>query len=218
MPTCLRLPLSLAISLITLFCLSVVAQDVPPNVVPQGTIFLIQISDHLDTRTVKAGDHFQARLAEPLDTGDGQRIQSGRKIKGHVSAVEPGFRTRLLLSFDEIDTGRGWVPLIATVTGVPGEHGLKQIGEEGEIGRQGMTKEQIAEAIVVGAGRGAAEGKRSGGNRGAAAGAGAGAARSGRNRRQCRLRRRCRRCGPGTRSDRRPVAAPTRTTVPLAES
>jgi hypothetical protein len=39
-----------------------------------------------------------------------------------------------------------------------------------------MTKEQIAEAIVVGAGRGAAEGKRSGGNRGAAAGAGAGAA------------------------------------------
>jgi hypothetical protein len=176
MPTCLRLPLSPAISLIALFCLSVVAQDVPPNVVPQGTIFLIQISDHLDTRTVKAGDHFQARLAERLDTGDGQTIQSGRKIKGHVSAVEPGFRTRILLSFDEIDTGRGWVPLIATVTGVPGEHGLKQIGEEGEIGRQGMTKEQIAEAIVVGAGRGAAEGRRSGGNRGAAAGAGAGAA------------------------------------------
>jgi hypothetical protein len=172
----LRLPFSLAVSLITLFSLSVVAQDAPPNVVPQGTILLIQLSDHLDTRTVKAGDHFQARLAEPLDTVDGQTIQSGRKIKGHVSAVEPGFRTRILLSFDEIDTGRGWVPLLATVTGVPGEHGLRQVGEEGEIGRQGMTKEQIAEAIVVGAGRGAAEGKRSGGNRGAAAGAGAGAA------------------------------------------
>jgi hypothetical protein len=39
-----------------------------------------------------------------------------------------------------------------------------------------MTKEQIAEAIVVGAGRGAAEGKRTGGNRAAAAGAGSGAA------------------------------------------
>ena len=61
----------------------------------------------------------------------------------------------MILSFDEIETARGWVPLIATVTGVPGEHGLSQIGEEGEIGRQGMTKEQIAEAIVVGAGRGA---------------------------------------------------------------
>ena len=175
----LRLPFSVAVSLITLFCISIVAQDapsVPANVVPQGAIFLIQLSDHLDTRTVKAGDHFHARLAEPLVTADGQTVPSGSKIKGHVSAVEPGFRTRILLSFDEIETARGWVPLIATVTGVPGEHGLRQIGEGGEIGRQGMSKEQIAEAIVVGAGRGAAEGKRSGGNRGAAAGAGAGAA------------------------------------------
>lgn len=165
--------------LLVLFCISMVAQDappVPPNVVPQGTIFLIQLSDQLDTRTVKAGDHFHARLAESLVTADGQTVESGRKIKGHVSAVIPGFRTRMILSFDEIETARGWTPLIATVTGVPGEHGLKQIGEEGEIGRQGMTKEQIAEAIVVGAGRGAAEGKRSGGNRGAAAGAGSGAA------------------------------------------
>lgn len=161
--------------------ISVVAQEpspLPANVVPQGTIFLIQLSDHLDTRTVKAGDHFQARLAEALVTPNGQTLDSGKKIKGHVSAVEPGFRTRILLSFDEIETAKGWVPLIATVTGVPGEHGLRQIGEEGEIGRQGMTKEQIAEAIVVGAGKGAVEGKRSGGNRGAAAGAGSGAAES----------------------------------------
>ncbi len=174
----LRLPFTVA-GLVAFFCLSMVAQDAPPvpaNVVPQGTIFLIQLSDQLDTRTVKAGDHFHARLAEPLVTAGGQTIQSGKKIKGHVSAVEPGLRTRILLSFDEIETSRGWVPLIATVTGVPGEHGLRQIGEEGEIGRQGMSKEQIAEAIVVGAGRGAAEGERSGGKRGAAAGAGSGAA------------------------------------------
>jgi hypothetical protein len=39
-----------------------------------------------------------------------------------------------------------------------------------------MSKEKIAEAIVVGAGRGAAHGERSGGKRGAAAGAGSGAA------------------------------------------
>ena len=89
--------------------------------------------------------------------------------------------TRLLLSFDEVDTGRGWVPLFATVTGVPGEHGLQQIGEEGEIGRKGMTKEQIAEAVVVGASEGAAEGAHAGGKRGAATGAGAGAANSGYN-------------------------------------
>jgi hypothetical protein len=167
------------VSLIALSCLSVVAQDASTasaNVVPQGTVFLIQLSDRIDTRTVKAGDHFQARLAEPLVAANGQTIESGKKIKGHISAVEPGLRTRVILSFEEIDTTRGWVPLIATVTGVPGEHGLRQIGEEGEIGRQGMTKEQIAEAIVVGAGKGAAAGERSGGKRGAAAGAGSGAA------------------------------------------
>jgi len=102
----------------------------------------------------------------------------GRKIKGHVSAVQPGLHTRLLLSFDEIETSAGWLPLIATVTGVPGEHGVNQVGEEGEIGRKGMTKEQIAEAVVIGAGEGAAEGMQSGGKKGAAAGAGNGAANS----------------------------------------
>jgi hypothetical protein len=166
-------------SLLALSCMSLVAQDAstaPVNVVPQGAVFLIQLSDRIDTHTVKAGDHFQARLAEPLVATNGQTIEPGKKIKGHVSAVEPGLRTRVILSFEEIDTARGWVPLIATVTGVPGEHGLRQIGEEGEISRQGMTREQIAEAIVVGAGKGAEAGERSGGKRGAAAGAGSGAA------------------------------------------
>jgi len=156
-----------------------VAQDAPPtpaNVVPQGSVFLIQLSDRLDTRKAKAGDHFQARLAEPLLAPNGQAIEAGKKIKGHISAVEPGLHTRLLLSFDEIETGRGWASLIATVTGVPGEHGLKQIGEEGEIGRKGMSKEEIAEAVVVGASEGAVEGAHSGGKRGAANGAGSGAA------------------------------------------
>ena len=157
------------------------AQDAPPapgNAVPQGTIALIQLTDRLDTRTVKAGDHFQARLAEPLTAASGATIDEGKKIKGHVSAVEPGLHTRLILSFDEIETSHGWAPLIATVTGVPGEHGLKQIGDEGEIGRKGMSKEEIAEAVVVGAGEGAAEGAHNGGKRGAATGAGVGAANS----------------------------------------
>ena len=158
---------------------SLVAQDAPPmpaNSVPQGTILLIQLSDRLDTHMAKAGDRFQARLAEALTAANGQTIDAGKKIKGHISAVEPGLRRRLLLSFDEIETSHGWVPLIATVTGVPGEHGLSQIGEEGEIGRKGMSKEQIAEAVVVGAGEGAEQGARSGGKRGAATGAGSGAA------------------------------------------
>ena len=170
-------------AVLTLFLTSFLsAQDqpasppTPPNVVPQGTIFLIQLTDRLDTRGVKAGDRFHARLAEDLVTPSGSMIPTGKKIKGHVSAVEPGLHTRLLLSFDEIETSHGWAPLMATVTGVPGEHGLQQLGEEGEIGRKGMTKEQIAEAVVVGAGEGAAGGAHAAGKHGAAAGAGSGAA------------------------------------------
>jgi hypothetical protein len=147
-----------------------------PNAVPQGTIFLIQLTDRLDTSNVKAGDHFHARLAEDLTTPAGAVIPIGKKIKGHVSAVEPGLHTRLLLSFDEIETQHGWVPLIATVSGVPGEHGLQNLGEEGEIGRRGMTKEEIAEAVIVSAGEGAAEGAHAAGKTGAVKGAGAGAA------------------------------------------
>jgi cysteine synthase len=130
----------------------------------------------LDTRTVKASDRFEARLAEPLSAANGVTIEAGRKIKGHVSAVEPGLQTRMILSFDEIETGHGWAPLIATVTGVPGEHGLRRIGDEGEIGRKGMSKEEIAEAVVVGAGKGAEEGEKSAGKHGAVTGAGSGAA------------------------------------------
>ncbi len=176
----LRITSILGTSLLA-FCLTLSAQDVPPtpeNAVVQGTVVLIQLTDRLDTRAVKAGDHFHARLAEPLTAANGLTVEAGRKIKGHVSAVEPGLHTRLLLSFDEIETAHGWLPLIATVTGVPGEHGLKQIGDEGEIGRKGMTKEEIAEAVVIGASEGAAEGMHSGGKKGAAAGAGNGAANS----------------------------------------
>lgn len=167
--------------LISLLSVPLFAQDspqAPANAIVQGTEALIQLMDKLDTRTVKAGDRFHARLAEPMTAANGTAIDAGRKIRGHVSAVEPGLNTRLLLSFDEIDTGHGWVPLIATVTGVPGEHGLRQVGEEGEIGRKGMTKEEIAEAVIVGAGEGANAGAHNGGKRGAAEGAGAGAANS----------------------------------------
>jgi len=171
--------LSVSILSVSVLSVSMAGQDAPSapaNAIPQGTVALIQLTDRLDTRTVRAHDHFEARLVEPLTASNGVTIDVGKKIKGHVSTVEPGLQTRMILSFDEIETGRGWMPLIATVTGVPSEHGLKQIGEEGEIGRKGMSKEEIAEAVVVGAGRGAEEGEKSGGKHGAMTGAETGAA------------------------------------------
>jgi len=171
---------SFVMSFLLGFCtVAVTAQDensAPPNVAPQGTVALIQVVDRLDTHTARRGDHFLARLAEPVETPSGLTLAAGSKIRGHISAVEPGLRRRLLLSFDEIDTGRGWEPFFATVVGVPGEHGMSQVGQEGEIGSKGMTKEEIAEAIVVGAGEGAREGMHNGGKRGAVQGAGNGAA------------------------------------------
>ena len=72
-----------ALPLIALVCLPLAAQNqpqpqdslssqeqaspqAPPNAVAQGTIFLIQLTDRIDTSKVKAGDRFHAVLAEPL--------------------------------------------------------------------------------------------------------------------------------------------------------
>jgi len=152
-----------------------IAPPAPPNAIPEGTRFLIRLTDRLDTRTLQTGKHFKAKLAEDLVAGNGTVIQRGRTIKGHVSAVEQGFHARMLLSFDQIDTGRGSMPLIATVTGAPGEHGVKSPDEEGDLQRKGMSKERAIEAAAVGAGIGAVAGAVGGGGKGAGIGAGVGA-------------------------------------------
>jgi hypothetical protein len=171
--------------LMTLLCMPLMAQqtvDLPAqgqvvnsNAIPEGTTFLIRLEDKLDTTKVKQGQRFKAKLAEDLIAPNGAIIPRGKKIKGHVSSVEQGLHVRMLLSFDEIDTNHGSMPLIATVTGVPGEHAAKQPDEEGTIERKGMSKEHEIEAVLVGAGIGAGAGAAAGGGHGAAVGAGAGA-------------------------------------------
>ncbi len=145
------------------------------NVIPEGTTFLARLDDKLDTRKLQQGKHFKLKLAEDLVAPNGATIPRGKKIKGHVSAIEQGLHARMLLSFDEIDTNHGKMPLFAIVTGVPGANAIKQIDEEGEIQRKGMSKRHVIEALAVGAGLGAATGAAAGGGRGAGIGAGAGA-------------------------------------------
>ena len=90
-----RLPIPLAAALLAVSTLPMLGQDAPPvpaNVVPQGTIFLIQLSDQLDTRTVKAGDHFHARLAEPSGHSRAARRSSReRRSKGMSARSNPDF-------------------------------------------------------------------------------------------------------------------------------
>jgi hypothetical protein len=152
-----------------------VAPPAPPNAIPEGTRFLIRLNDKLDTRDLKPGKRFKAKLSEDLVAGNGALIPRGRTVKGHVSSIEQGLHARMMLSFDEIDTGHGSMPLIATVTGVPGDHAVKEPGEEGELQRKGMSKQHEIEAVAVGAGIGAAAGAAKGGGKGAGIGAGAGA-------------------------------------------
>src|SRR5580765_596329 len=152
-----------------------VAPQAPPNAIPEGTRFLIRLNDKLDTRDLKPGKRFKAKLSEDLVAGNGAVIPRGKTVKGHVSSIEQGLHARMMLSFDEIDTGHGSMPLIATITGVPGDHAVKEPGEEGELQRKGMSKQHEIEAVAVGAGIGAAAGAAKGGGKGAGIGAGAGA-------------------------------------------
>ena len=115
------------------------SSSTPPHSIPEGNTFLIRLEDKIDASRIQPGRRFKARLAEELVGPDEFRLLPNTRIKGHVSSVSNGLRPRLRLSFDEIETERGWVPLIATVTAVPGEHGLQASGEEGEIERKGST-------------------------------------------------------------------------------
>jgi len=163
--------------LLSQLSLAASAQDrpIPERGIPDGTKFVVRLEDKLDTRKLQPGKHFKAKLSEDLVGPDGSFIEHGRKIKGHVSAVDKGFHARILLSFDEIETRNGWMPLIATVTDVPGERGLKAPDEEGELEREGANKRRDVERAGVGAGIGAAGGAIAGGGKGAAIGAGIGA-------------------------------------------
>jgi hypothetical protein len=146
-----------------------------PNAIPEGTKFIVKLKDTLDTKKIQVGKKFSAELAEDLTTQSGQIIPRGRKLHGHVSSYDRGLHGRLLLSFDEIDTRKGWVPLAATVTDVPGEHGVVSSGNEGEVGRKGTDKRRAIESAAVGAAVGAAAGAVTAGGKGAAIGAAVGA-------------------------------------------
>jgi len=152
-----------------------IAPEPTSNAIPEGQTFLIRLNDTLDTSKLKAGKKFSAKLAEDLQAPNCATIPHGKKISGHVSSVEQGMHARVLLSFDEIDTGHGKMPLIATVTGVPGEHAARQPDSEGTIEKKGMSKGHMIETAAVGAGIGAIAGGAAGGGKGAGIGAGAGA-------------------------------------------
>ena len=140
--------------------------------VPAGTRFLVEMRDKLEVKKLKVGKKFSARTLEALHAIDGSVIEANAKVKGRVAWIDGN---RVNLRFEQIDTRRGWVPLVATVTGTVGERNLKT-NEEGEIRASGGRGKGAAIGAVVGAGVGAAVGASQAGGKGAAIGAGVGAA------------------------------------------
>jgi hypothetical protein len=152
----------------------------PPatDVVPNGTHFLILLDDDLSTAKSKLNKKFDARTIEPLQTSNGYILPPGAKVRGHVSRIDPGGLiggARLWLTFDDIDTTRGRLPLVAEVSSVPGNFSVRP-GEsrEGEIEARTTSGKRELEAVAAGAVIGAAPGAAAHNGKDAAAGAAAG--------------------------------------------
>ena len=170
----------LASVLATLFLLAgpSLAQSTTSSL-PGGTRLLIRLDDKLSTAKHHAGKKFKARTLEPIQTADGVTLPIGSQVRGHVSRVEPAAltgRARLWLSFDDVKTPGGRMPLIATVVGVPGEHSVRAESKEGEIEARTSKGKQEIQAAAVGAAIGAATGAVAKGGKGAAIGAAIGGA------------------------------------------
>ena len=155
--------------------------------VPAGTRFMVELRDKLEAREIKKGKKFEVRTLEALTANDGSQIPAGAKIKGRVTSVR---NNEMVLRFEEIDTGRGKSPIVASVAGVAGEKDVKaKVGKEGEISSSGGRGKSAAIGSAVGAAIGAAAGAAKGGATntaigagiGAGAGAGVGAAAGGRD-------------------------------------
>ena len=140
-----------------------------------GPRFLVRLNQEMNTGREKQNQRFDVRTLEPLETASGYIIPPGAKITGHVSRIEPaGFagRARLWLTFDEIDTRHGKLPIVAEVVSVPGEYSVRA-GEsrEGEIEARGGKSAQVVEATAGGAAMGAAAGISAHNSKAAARGA-----------------------------------------------
>jgi hypothetical protein len=150
------------------------------DAVPVGTHVLVRLSDELRTDTDKVNKKFKVKTLEPLETTNGYFLAPGAKVRGHISRIEKGGLTghaRLWLTFDDIDTQHGRLAIVAEVSSVPGDFGVRS-GEsrEGEIEARTGNGTRALEAAAAGAAAGAAPGVAAHNVKAAAMGAATGGA------------------------------------------
>jgi len=147
-------------------------------VVP-GTKFLVKLEDDMSTKGTQENAKFKVRTLEPLEAGNGIYLPSGAEIRGHISHVEPAGvagRARLWLTFDEIHTKFGRLPIVAEVVSVPGDHSVKSgAAQEGLIEGSSSNQRDAAQAAAAGAAIGAVKGVKDKDKKEAAEGAALGA-------------------------------------------
>ena len=130
-------------------------------VVP-GTRVLAGLLNSISTKDTKENQRFKVKTLEPLEAGSGIYLPAGAEIRGHVSRVESAGvagRARIWLTFDEIRTKFGTLPIVADVVSVPGDHSVKPgPSEEGVIEGRKSTQKAAGEAAAEGAAIGAVHG------------------------------------------------------------
>jgi hypothetical protein len=130
--------------------------------VAPGTQFLVRLEDDLSTKEMRENEKFKVRTLEPLQAGSGIYLPAGAEIRGHVSRVEPAGvagRAKIWVTFDEIHTKFGRLPIVANVIGVPGDRSIKPgPSQEGVIEGRTSKEKDAAQAAAAGAAIGAVKG------------------------------------------------------------
>src|SRR6266702_7983955 len=143
--------------------------------VAPGTKFLVRLEEELGTRGTQENAKFKVKTLEPLEAGSGIYLPSGAEIHGHISHVEPAGvagRAKLWLTFDDIRTKFGVLPIVAEVVSVPGDHSVKPGGaQEGLVEGRSSNQHDAAEAAAAGAAIGAVKGVKDKNKKEAAEGA-----------------------------------------------
>ena len=154
--------------------------DTPAYAVAPGTRILVALQTPISTKTDKAGKPIHVRTLEPIATQDGTTLPPGAEIRGHLDKVQSAGKTgraHLWITFDDIRTRTGWVPLVASLIDAPGVHSIHVLFDrEGEIEAPKSNRDQEALAMAMAALAGAEPGILNNDKKDAAKGAATGAA------------------------------------------
>ena len=146
--------------------------------VAPGTRFLVSLDDELASKGMPERAKFKVTTLEPLEAGSGIHLPPGVQIEGHISHVESAGaagRAKLWLTFDDVQTKFGRLPIVAEVISVPGDHTVKCGPKQGLIEGRASTQHDAAEAAAAGAALGAVKGVKDKDKKEAAEGAAIGA-------------------------------------------